>query len=69
MDFLTFFQAILFDSGELIDRLSTRITGIFDSSSSYGQLLGGCAVLLTLGVSVTIVIFAIRGIRSLVWDE
>lgn len=69
MDFLTFFQAILHDSGELLDRLSTRITGIFDSNSSYGQLLGGCAVLLTLGVSVTIVIFAIRGIRSLVWDE
>lgn len=69
MDFLTYFQAIMFDSGELLDRLSTRITGIFDSNSPYGQLLGGCAVLLILGISVTIVVFAIRGIRSLVWGD
>lgn len=69
MDFITYFQTILYDSGELLDRLSTRITGIFDSTSLYGQLLGGCGVLIVLAVSVTIILVAVRGIRSLVWGD
>lgn len=69
MDFLTYFQDILFDSGELLDRLSRRITGIFDSTSLYGQSLGGCGVLIVLAVSVAIILVAFRGIRSLVWGD